>query len=75
MDVSLGIDFCSFLRKSHLFVNAYLRGSENHAVNNNYQWNRSLREGVTNEGHGMALELVAGSAAARELWEFLEILL
>ena len=58
----MGSNFCSFLRKSHLFVNACLRGSENHAVNNNYQWNRSLREGVTNEGHGMAMELVAGSA-------------
>ena len=62
LDVSLGSDFCSYLRKSHLFINACLRGSENHAVNRNYQWNRSLREGVTNEGHGMAMELVAGSA-------------
>ena len=66
----MGSDFCSFLRKGHLFVNACLHGSKFHAVNNNYQWNRSLREGVAKEGHRMALELVAGSASARESWEF-----
>ena len=75
LDVSLGIDFYSFLRRHCLSENVCLHGSGNHAVDINYQRNLSLKEWVTNEGHGMAMELVAGSAAARKLWEFFEILL